>query len=1147
MSQLDRLTEQALRMAAVGALLHNLGKIHTKFLDKYVNNVSNDYLYQHILGLVAPYVSQLPIDWQKEYAASRLAASNILDGKTVAALRSVSSLPSPLDDRANYAVGDLIEYLGVQEEWYDNKTGKYGIEHVFPGGSRLTHLMNRAHRGASGGEKEDIATAQQPDAADLYLSTPFGYETAAPNIGNINNLLQKIEAVIQKHLTAPADPLPLADVIADLRPLLGQAIADTQRPLNDVTVGDIGHTGMAFLITQAVEWIVSGRTVDHAELAQTEKTNTLFWRVLTVHADSLRYLEETVSLADLRARQKQLQKTFQAISQKLEETLLAVEIYADEQRHLFVFPNLDQNTRIYQIIADVVSTFNLDGLRLISHLSVPVSNHPKDKGDSYIGDVVLKELQKTPPYDFDAHTVGAFWTTFAGGKRTEICTACNVRPQGYGADQIDAYKHNAVYYRNKAEDRSICCICMDRRAGVAQNWAEDEINTTVWLDEVADSNGRLALIVGKWDSEHFAAHHFFPANVTRTFLTVEQVNGALQEGDTTTIRGRNFSWSSIHNAFVGPREAEIPGPYQRQDLFVRPINQQMNFEKIVCLPDGNYEMVVATQIFAPGSAYQINLGNFTAKSASVLVTQDAQARNLVAQRFWSSANGIQFVVQASRRAEVIGDSVQNYSFARLRRIWQTTQSFWETALTDTDGVPLLPQIASRLQIIPQNREQPDLGHYHAYDIKLTDSVKLSVVWDPQRKLFITCDNLNYVRDRLDAPVTDFLQGELTLEEPTGYGGQDKVWGQIAVEQTGAMPDSSYTPAIPILAQPRTFLALVPADKALDVLDAIKTKYEREMGKVRNRLPLHLGVVYFHRRTPLRTALDAGRRMLKYELGRQKDEVWTVQAVARGGREAAPEALRKETKQFDSTVAVTLAQNGRSLTWYVPAVMGDGTTPDNWYPYVFFHRDKDGQVDPRQCAEQRACIFKGLRPTSDGATEECWLIHVSQLKVGDQVYFTPATFDFQWLDSAGQRFAIAYDEQGRRRDSLTRPYLLDDLETLQRVWQLISGQNGLTSSQIYTLRDLIETRRESWQPTSPNWEKECQPPIHDDNGNLTQAAGVFWRFCYDAVANANWKDKASQEQLRQMTDWAVSGLFTDVIQLYMGILKEKPHREENENE
>ncbi|MCZ7672365.1 MAG: hypothetical protein M5U34_37200 [Chloroflexi bacterium] len=51
---------------------------------------------------------------------------------------------------------------------------------------------------------------------------------------------------------------------------------------------------------------------------------------------------------------------------------------------------------------------------------------------------------------------------------------------------------------------------MERRAGVAQKWAENELNTTVWLDEVADSNGRLALVVGQWDLENFSQSIVYP-------------------------------------------------------------------------------------------------------------------------------------------------------------------------------------------------------------------------------------------------------------------------------------------------------------------------------------------------------------------------------------------------------------------------------------------------------------------------------------------------------------------------------------------------------------------------------------------------------------------------------------------------------------
>lgn len=150
MSQLDTATKQALRLAAVGALLHNLGKINAKFLDKQINGVNNDYLYQHILGLIAAHISKLPVDWQSDYEVSKLSASAVLDNATVIALKTTFNLPIPLDDRTDYTIGDLIEYLGQNEPWYKLDNGSYGIKHIFSEGSRLTHLMNRAHRGTCG-------------------------------------------------------------------------------------------------------------------------------------------------------------------------------------------------------------------------------------------------------------------------------------------------------------------------------------------------------------------------------------------------------------------------------------------------------------------------------------------------------------------------------------------------------------------------------------------------------------------------------------------------------------------------------------------------------------------------------------------------------------------------------------------------------------------------------------------------------------------------------------------------------------------------------------------------------------------------------------------------------------------------------------
>jgi hypothetical protein len=260
-----------------------------------------------------------------------------------------------------------------------------------------------------------------------------------------------------------------------------------------------------------------------------------------------------------------------------------------------------------------------------------------------------------------------------------------------------------------------------------------------------------------------------------------------------------------------------------------------------------------------------------------------------------------------------------------------------------------------------------------------------------------------------------------------------------------------------------------------------------------------------------------------------DQPWRVKRDAtRGALPGAKQCLAKSTQQFQQTIAVHLEQDGHSFTWYVPAVMGDGHTDDNWYPYVFFQADEAGNTDPTQAAEKRSQVFRGVRPTANGQTEACWLVHAGDLKAGDQVYFTPATLDFEWLDTAARRFAIAYDEQsGRRRGRLTRPYLLDDLSTLTAAWECIGGQEGLTSSQIYALRDLVEAKREAW------FDRPAQ--------SLTSEP--FRQLCCDAVVNAEWKKPPSNEQNEKVVSWLVSGLFADMVELFMSIMKAKPQRNE----
>jgi hypothetical protein len=304
------------------------------------------------------------------------------------------------------------------------------------------------------------------------------------------------------------------------------------------------------------------------------------------------------------------------------------------------------------------------------------------------------------------------------------------------------------------------------------------------------------------------------------------------------------------------------------------------------------------------------------------------------------------------------------------------------------------------------------------------------------------------------------------------------------------------------------MALVPADRSLDILQQIKLKYEREMGKVRNRLPLHLGAVYFSRRTPLRAALDAGQAMLKRQ---SVPRIWQVTATQQGALPSAKSQLAAGTHQFQHTITLTLQEGGNTIDWHVPAVMGDGTTPDNWYPYVFFQQDSNGNSQPT--GRQRAF----------NDTHGKWLVHAGDLQVGDQVTFVPSTFDFEFLDTTARRFEIHYDADGRRASRRTRPFYLEDLDRLETLWGYLKQ---LQPAQRYQVVSTIEATREAWHGTDSNGQSLTDP--------------VFRQFVADTLAGAEWRGDAwqSQDARDRLIQAGVRGELADLLELRMEIMKER---------
>lgn len=443
-----------------------------------------------------------------------------------------------------------------------------------------------------------------------------------------------------------------------------------------------------------------------------------------------------------------------------------------------------------------------------------------------------------------------------------------------------------------------------------------------------------------------------------------------------------------------------------------------------------------------------------------------------------------------------GGKEKTPSFARLRRIWETTKTFWEDV--EMDFKETVASIDGRLKINgefkPEN-ENNNLSDNNAYEAELNEA-RFSVFYTKNNE-FTIIENLRRLAKKFgdslkEAPdfnetikyIENNLNGKtLKIYDPDGKN-RGKPIGSFKISRVDEDKSTSYIPFIPILSEPSIFMAIVPADRGLEIAKHIKEKYEKEMGKVRNRLPITIGMVFAKSHTPLAALMDAGRRMLKIP---NEEEEWVLNSDA--------EDCNKDC----------ILNFGNGITWRVPVKMGDGVTNDIWYPYFYVNGTP----------ANRSMAFKGSKE---------WLVHVKELKKGDKVKITPSKFDFEFLDTASRRFELSY-ENGKRRGitKSERPYLLEELEDFIRLWDTVS--DGLARSQIKNIIGLIEAKREEWLP---------------EEGN-----DVFGKFVHNVLHNAKWKG-GTPTNIGELEKAAISGKLKDIVELNMDILKVR-NKEEKEQE
>ena len=310
----------------------------------------------------------------------------------------------------------------------------------------------------------------------------------------------------------------------------------------------------------------------------------------------------------------------------------------------------------------------------------------------------------------------------------------------------------------------------------------------------------------------------------------------------------------------------------------------------------------------------------------------------------------------------------------------------------------------------------------------------------------------------------------------------------------------------ITESPNIYMAIVPANKALKVTNLIHKKYEERFGKVIGRLPLSIGNIFFRKKMPMFVVLDAGKKMLNnFEKLANNKEKMLFDVITRKN------ANDKSSLNIEAVLETENEAYKRTVQWDLPSKLGN-KDKDYYHPY-FFVDSKNKNIS------SRSTFFKTIPGD---------VIHFTEIEEGDTLCIKPNFYDFEFLDSNIRRHEIGIDTQLRRKSNVanfrSKPFLLDEVnQKLIDIWKRIIkvGQlPGITDSKLRNLQSL-------WLTKYQEWEVNLDRPGEDTCKR--------WINFVEASVKKEFP-KIFEEDRRILSETIKNGVFFDMLELYLGILK-----------
>lgn len=650
-------------------------------------------------------------------------------------------------------------------------------------------------------------------------------------------------------------------------------LAETRLPNNDVTLWDQSYVA-AVLFKSAVAGALLTRDFSTSAFpwndnAIKQKTR---WRLLTVAIGTEHYEARAVKIGDWTGAQGAIEAFFRRVAELVEVDLaIGSLLYRDDSVAVFSFPGerMDESTpatwlnRWESWLQDQVDQIARD-------LDLETPPHVCLSGPTRSLVPMVQEWREAK--SAVVVPIHRSWDITRGNEQQgHVCPVCSVRLNGDP--------------KNKGKP---CAVCRKRRYHRRNDWLQGQLDyDTIWFEEVADSNGRLALLTFSLDIE--------------PWLNGERVDSLRAQAIPDWVRF-NPVLDGTANPIGTERSFEAMSAYIRGQLASFNPNDPV------------------LRNLQEGYRHERNWQDFFQK----IVEDRADAPE------WNALNDDE---RAAWLAHQLFRKLP--SPGRVYRFWREAEEFFQDLLREFRQLAARsanPWRTRRLLLIPDDPSGwQDLT---LYDGRWREQ-QISLVYVQSLRGFVTAFNLALLLRPEES--RNALQGaQITLEDEDAPGQRrDMTVDQVRDLSQPYAHLAVYHPIIVVDLSPLLFRVIVPLEAASQCVDLAIAWWREHFARVWDRLPLRVGVIGFPRLVPYRAVVEAARNVEDDFLS--QEETWQVREVERRAHVVALRLRRKDGREILRVVPIALP-DGREDVFYPYVAVEDQAVR---FPHDF--QRPEGQV------------------------------------------------------------------------------------------------------------------------------------------------------------------------------------------------------------